>query len=67
MYDDVDKVFARASEISEMGLSIPQVSSLFARLAADGCPVNSNVYTVQQAKEELLQLLASGKGGVENA
>lgn len=67
MYDDVDKVFARASEISEMGLSIPQVSSLFARLAAEGCPVNSNIYTLAQAKQELLRILTCEKGGAENA
>ena len=63
MYDDVDKVFARASEIANMGLSIPQVSSLFEKLSADGCPVNSNVYTVAQAKEEIMRLMASKKGG----
>lgn len=64
MYDDVDKVFARSSEIASMGLSVPQVSQLFEQLAKDGCPVNPNIYTVAQAKQELLRLLKAQKEGV---
>ncbi len=57
MFDETERVFARAAEIAAMGLSVPQVSSLFASLAQEGLPVNPHVYTVAQAKAELLRLL----------
>ena len=32
MYDTVEKVFARAPELLELGLSVPQVTQIFLRL-----------------------------------
>ena len=63
VHDTVEKVFARADEISRMGLSVPQITQIFADLAQRGYPVNSHVYTLRQARESLLSLLASGKEG----
>lgn len=61
LYDDVDKVFAHAEEIAGMGLSVPQVTRVCAGLARMGYAVSPNIYTVEQAKEQILSLLA-GKG-----
>ena len=52
------KVFARAQELLDMGLDIPEITRLFMRLQELGLPVNQ-VYTVRQAVEELTRL----KGG----
>ena len=56
------EVFARAEELVEMGLSIPQVTQVFLHLRKMGLPVK-NVYTLEQAVEEIKRL----KGGCANA
>lgn len=60
MYGPVDEVFRRAGELEEMGLSIPQITKVFIGLRKRGYPVNTAIYTVHQATEEILRL----KGGV---
>ena len=52
-------VFSRAKELEEMGLAVPQVTSLFLRLKELGLPVDTSVYTTAQAKAALMAL----KGG----
>ena len=49
------EVFTRARELVEMGLSIPQVTQVFLRLRELGVDVK-NVYTIDQAVQELLRL-----------
>ena len=63
-YDTVDGVFSHAQQLKEMGLNIPQLTELFLRLKEKGYDVNTDIYTMEKAKEELLKLL---KGGVKNA
>ena len=53
------EVFARAPELLEMGLDIPAVTRLFLRLKELGLPVDTSVYTQEQARRQLLAL----KGG----
>ena len=65
MYAPVEEVFSHAAELTELGLSVPQVSRVFLTLAGRGYPVSSNVFTVEQAKRELLRALA--EGGKQNA
>ena len=43
-----------------MGLSVPQLSSVFYELKQRGFEVNTNIYTVEQAKEELMRMLSKG-------
>ena len=57
-----EQVFARAQELLDMGLDIPEVTRVFLRLQELGLPV-SPVYTVEQAARQLSKL----KGGRENA
>jgi len=52
------QVFARAEEVVQMGLSIPQVTQVFLHLRKMGVSVE-NVYTIDQAVAELKRL----KGG----
>ena len=50
-----EQVFARAQELADMGLDIPEVTKLFLRLQAMGLPVNP-VYSMEQAVASLCQL-----------
>ena len=63
MYDDVDKVFSRAREITDIGLSVPQVTRIFMGLRERGFGVSDSVYTLDYATRELLDLLGKGAGG----
>ena len=60
MYDTVENVFARAKEISEIGLAVPQITQIFSELKKRGYDVNPNVYTIEAAKAELIRLLEEG-------
>lgn len=57
------EVFAHAERLREIGLSVPQVTQLFARLRELGIDVDPATYTLEQAKAQLLKLL----GGARNA
>lgn len=50
------EVFAHAKELVSMGLDVPQITQVFMRLRDMGLPVDTSVYTVQQAKEAILAL-----------
>jgi len=49
------EVFTHADELTEMGLSVPQVTSVFARLRAMGLDLPADVYTVRYAVARLLE------------
>lgn len=61
MYDTTENVFQHAQEIEKMGLSIPQITKVFHRLAEQGWPVRSGVFTVESAKREILNALSRGE------
>lgn len=61
MYDDVAAVFSRAREITEIGLSVPQITRVFNMLREKGFPVNESVYTMDFAVQEILRLLGKGE------
>ena len=61
MYDTVQNVFSRASQLEEMGLNVPQITRIFMALKAQGVPVDDDVYTVKEGSRRLASLL---KGGV---
>jgi len=54
------EVFARAQELTAMGLSVPSVTRIFMGLRARGFAVGENVYTVDQAVARLLPMLKGG-------
>ena len=58
LYGDTREVFERADEISGMGLSVPQVTRIFLGLKEKGYDVRTSIYTMDEAKAELLSLLA---------
>ncbi len=56
-------VFAHADELVQIGLAVPQVTSVLLRLRELGLPVDTSAYTVEQARDALLAL----KGGADHA
>lgn len=65
MYGETREVFKRVEELCEIGLEVPQISRVFAKLRENGANVPESVLTVAEAKEAVLKLLK--KGGEENA
>ncbi|MBP8855820.1 MAG: energy-coupling factor transporter ATPase, partial [Oscillospiraceae bacterium] len=63
MYDDTEKVFARAPELLELGLSVPEVTKIFLRLQEMGLSVQTDVYTVQYAVDAVLRYANARKAG----
>ena len=57
------EVFAKAERLQQIGLTVPQVTSLFLRLKELGLPVDPATYTVEDALRQLLRL----KGGAADA
>ena len=53
-YDDTEKVFSRAEEISEIGLDVPQITKVFLELKKQGLDFGKDVYTVEYAKKLLI-------------
>ncbi len=59
-YDTVDGVFSHSEELKNMGLNIPVITSLFLKLKENGYDVNTDVYTLEKACDELLSLVKGG-------
>lgn len=55
MYDTVEKIFARAPELLELGLSVPQVTQIFLRLKEMGPDIKTDVYTMPYAVKTVLK------------
>ena len=62
-FDETEKVFARAEEIAQIGLDVPQVTKIFLELRRRGLDFGKEVYTVGYAKELLLRSLRERAGG----
>ena len=55
--DDVKKVFAKSKELEEVGLKIPQVSTVMSRLKEAGLDVDTSITNVEEAKNNILDVL----------
>ncbi len=56
------EVFSHGPELEAMGLGVPQMTRVFHRLRQQGLPVDSSVYTVEQARDAVLAALAKKEG-----
>lgn len=56
-YDSTEKVFSRASEISQIGLDVPQITKVFIELKKQGIDFGKDVYTLEYAKNLILKRL----------
>jgi len=66
MLDTTAKIFARAGELVSLGLSVPEVTKIFLRLAELGIDIPTDVYTVGYARDTILRALGR-KGGEADA
>lgn len=60
MFGKTRDVFKRVDELCEIGLEVPQISRVFAKLKEKGIDVPESVLTVAEAKEAMLKLLKKG-------
>ena len=54
------EVFSHGKELRDMGLNVPQLTQVFARLREKGMDVDEGVYTMEEAKAALLKLAKGG-------
>ncbi|MDY4785763.1 energy-coupling factor transporter ATPase [Pygmaiobacter massiliensis] len=66
MFDRTENIFARADELVELGLSVPEVTKIFLKMKELGAEVPTDVYTVKYARDRILEALAK-KGGAPHA
>lgn len=64
MCGTVREVFGKVERLSEIGLNVPQITQIFLNLKHAGVAVRTDIYTLEQAKKELLRLFAERGGGV---
>lgn len=57
MYDTTENVFARAPELMQMGLSVPQVTQIFLQLRSMGIDISTDVYTIPYAVKTIRKAL----------
>ena len=56
------EVFAHGPELERLGLGVPAMTKVFARLRAAGIDVPASVYTIEQARDAVLAALAAKNG-----
>lgn len=61
MFEKTDTIFSHAAELTDMGLSVPAVTQIVAKLRSQGVDIPDTVYTVEQATQVLIPLLKGGK------
>ncbi len=57
MDDTTRNIFARGDELEQMGLKVPQVTSVMHELKSAGLDVDTSVLSVEEAKDSLLKVL----------
>ena len=62
MFDTVEAVFARAPELLELGLSVPQITQIFLKLRELGLDITTDVYTIPYAVKTIQKALAAKQG-----
>ena len=60
MQGTVDEVYSRGDELRAMGLNVPEITEIFAKLRLKGIDVPANVYTVERGAEILRSLMEKG-------
>lgn len=55
MFDTPEMVFAQADRLHEIGLDVPQISTVVSRLRTMGVDLGEGIYTVEAAKNAILR------------
>ena len=64
-YDTVENVFRQAKALQEIGLAVPQITRVCMQLREQGIPLSDEIYTVEAAYQQILQLYRQQKEGTE--
>lgn len=62
-YDTVANVFRRSQELQAIGLAVPQITRICDALRAKGVPLTDDIFTMEQAKQQLLEWYHRIRGG----
>ena len=62
-YDTVENVFRQAKALQEIGLAVPQITRVCMQLREQGIPLSDDIYTVESAYQQILQLYRQQKEG----
>lgn len=62
MYSDRSGVFAHARELTDMGLTVPQVTRVFDRLREMGIEFDDEVFSIEYARDLVMKLLSEKRG-----
>ena len=62
-YDTVENVFRQAKVLQEIGLAVPQITRVCMQLREQGIPLSDDIYTVEAAYQQILQLYRQQKEG----
>lgn len=65
MFDTVERVYSHGNELTQIGLNVPQITRIFMGLHNNGLLTESQAYTVEDARNIILDSL--GKRGGDNA
>jgi energy-coupling factor transport system ATP-binding protein len=57
LYKETDEAFSHADEIVNIGLDVPQITRLARLLKQHGIDIGDDIYTVERAKERILNLI----------
>lgn len=55
-FASVDEVFSNAEHLVEIGLNVPEITKVFLALKKQGYDIRTDIYSVNEAKAELLRL-----------
>ncbi|AFS79235.1 cobalt transporter ATP-binding protein CbiO [Gottschalkia acidurici 9a] len=61
LYDRPKEVFKNVEELESFGLGVPQITYFMRELKKKGKDINENIFTVDEAKEEILKYLRRKK------
>ncbi len=61
MNGTVHEVYSKGNELLKLGLDVPEITRVFLKLNEAGFDVPTDVYTVSDGKEKLLEFLKRGK------
>ncbi len=56
-------IYKNSKGLENIGLSVPQITKVIGKLKEKGINIKGDIYTIEQAKKELLQLIAEKAGG----
>lgn len=63
MHGTCHEIFKRADELVNVGLDIPQITQLMLELKKRGADVNTDIFTVEAAKNEILLKVKTNRSG----